>query len=203
MLRTLSDKSLLRRFRTGSEDAASELYGRYAQRLDLIASRGLGSDMRSLVGSEDVVQSIFRTFFRRAAAGEYEVPEDSELWNLLVTISLNKIRAIGLHYHRQKRSVAQTAHIDSDSYDVAVGDDIACQILRMVIEELIESLPDSHQCIIHLHIDGWGISEIALETQRSKRTVERVLQQFRIQLKELICDEANDKTRVREDAESD
>ena len=111
MLRALSDKSLLQLFQTGSEDAASELYGRYAERLDLIASRGLGIDMCSLVGSEDVVQSIFRTFFRQAA-GDYEVPEDSELWNLLVTISLNKIRAIGLHHRRQKRSVSRTVHDD-------------------------------------------------------------------------------------------
>lgn len=200
MLRALSDKSLLQLFRTGSEDAASELYGRYAERLDFLASRGLGSDMRSLVGSEDVVQSIFRTFFRRAAAGDYEVPEDTELWNLLVTISLNKLRAIGLHYRRQKRSVARTLHSESEIGDVAGGDDVAYQVLRMVIDELIESLPDSHQRIIHLHIEGWDVTGIASETQRSKRTVERVLQQFRNQLKELICDEANDKSEYRENA---
>jgi RNA polymerase sigma-70 factor (ECF subfamily) len=199
MLRALSDKSLLQMFQTGSEDAASELYGRYAERLDFLASRGLGSDMRSLVGSEDVVQSIFRTFFRRAAAGDYEVPEDSELWNLLVTISLNKIRAIGLHYRRQKRDVSRTVHVNSDVGDVAGGDGVAYQVLRMVIDELIESLPESHQRIIHLHIEGWDVSGIASETQRSKRTVERVLQQFRIQLRELICDEANDKTESPED----
>ena len=200
MLRTLSDKSLLQLFRTGNEDAASELYGRYAERLDFLASRGLGSNMRSLVGSEDVVQSIFRTFFRRAAAGDYEVPEDSELWNLLVTISLNKLRAIGLHYRRQKRSVARTLHSDSEIGDVAGGDDVAYQVLRMVIDELIESLPDSHQRIIDLHIEGWDVSGIASETERSNRTVERVLQQFRIQLKELICDELNDKIESRKNA---
>lgn len=200
MLRALSDQSLLQLFRTGSEDAASVLYGRYAERLDFLASRGLGADMRSLVGSEDVVQSIFRTFFRRAAAGDYEVPEDSELWNLLVTISLNKLRAIGVHYRRQKRSVAKTVHSDLEIGDEAGVDDIAYQVLRMVIDELIESLPESHQRIIRLQIEGWDVSSIASETQRSKRTVERVLQQFRIQLKELICDEANDRIGIRENA---
>lgn len=200
MLRVLSDKSLLQLFRSGSEDAASELYGRYAERLDLIASRGLGGDICSRVGSEDVVQSIFRTFFRRAAAGDYEVPEDSELWNLLVTISLNKIRAIGLHHRRQKRSVSRTVQGINELADLENGDEAAYQILRMVIDELIESLPESHQRIIHLHIEGWDVSGVASETQRSKRTVERVLQQFRTQLKELICDEANDKTEIGKDS---
>lgn len=190
----MSDRSLLRRFRTGSEDAASELYGRYAERLDFLASRGIGRDLRSLVGSEDVVQSIFRTFFRRAAAGDYAVPEGSELWNLLVTISLNKIRAVGQHYRRQKRDVSRTVHADTDISRQADGDNVACQVLRMVIEELIESLPGSHQRIIKLHIEGWDVAGIASDTQRSRRTVERVLQQFRGQLRELICDEVHDQT---------
>ncbi len=200
MLRKLSDKSLLQMFQTGSEDAASELYGRYAERLDFLASRGIGGDMRSLVGSEDVVQSIFRTFFRRAAAGDYEVPEDTELWNLLLTISLNKIRAIGTHYRRHKRDVARTVHTESDLNDAAGGDAVAYQVLRMVVDELIESLPESHQRIINLHIEGWDVASIATETLRSKRTVERVLQQFRSELKELIDDKADEKTESNKDA---
>ena len=105
-----------------------------------------------------------------------------------------------MHYRRQKRSVAKTVHSDSEIGDEAGGDDIAYQVLRMVIDELIESLPESHQRIIRLQIEGWDVSSIASETQRSKRTVERVLQQFRIQLKELICDEANDRIGIRENA---
>lgn len=191
MLQELSDTSLLQMFQTGSEDAAAELYDRYAERLDFLASRGLGSDMRSLVESEDVVQSIFRTFFRRAAAGDYEIPDGSELWNLLVTISLNKIRSIGVHYRRQKRSVNRTVHSESKMMDVAGGDDVACHVLRMVIDELIISLPEAHRKIIQYHIEGWDVAGIASETQRSKRTVERVLQQFRIQLREMICDKSD------------
>ena len=192
MLRALSDKSLLRTFRTGSEDAAVELYGRYAERLECLASRGLGRDLRSLVESEDVVQSIFRTFFRRAAEGDYEVPDGSELWNLLVTISLNKLRTIGQHYRRKKRDVSLTVHGSANLDAVSGGDEIACQILRLVIEELIEALPESHQRIVNLHIEGWSVCEISTEVQRSKRTVERVLQQFRAELKELIGDHEND-----------
>lgn len=192
MVQELSDKSLLQLFRTGSEDAAAELYGRYAERLDFLASRGLGHDMRSLVGSDDVVQSIFRTFFRRAAEGEYEVPDGSELWSLLVTITLNKIRALGVHYRRQKRSVSRTLHLEAEIGEVAGGDDLACHVLQMVIDELVGTLPESHRRIIQLQIEGWDVGGIAAETQRSRRTVERVLQQFRIQLKEMISDESND-----------
>lgn len=98
MLRALSDQSLLQLFRTGSEDAASVLYGRYAERLDFLASRGLGADMRSLVGSEDVVQSIFRTFFRRAAAGDYVTDNTVMLgtgqYKIVVNVLAESIKSI-------------------------------------------------------------------------------------------------------------
>jgi hypothetical protein len=48
--------------------------------------------------------------------------------------------------------------------------------------------------------EGWDVAAIATETLRSKRTVERVLQQFRSELKELIDDKADEKTESSKDA---
>ncbi len=69
---------------------------------------------------------------------------------------------------------------------VAGADEVACQILQMVVDEAIEKLPAAHQRIIQLHIEGWNVPEISRETTRSKRTIERVLQEFRLTLKEQI-----------------
>lgn len=43
--------------------------------------------------------------------------------------------------------------------------------------------------MIELRIEGNGIAEIATQTDRSKRTVERTLQLFREKLRNLIEDE--------------
>lgn len=202
MLTQLSDKSLIRRFRSGNDEAAAALYARYADRLDFLAARGLGADVGGLVGSDDVVQSIFRTFFRRAAVGDYEVPEDMELWNLLVTISLNKIREVGRYHRRAKRDVGKTVSLEDQqgSGGIAGADEVACHVLQMVVDEMIEQLPEAHQQIIRLHIEGWNVPEISVETQRSRRTIERVLQEFRQQLREQIqSDEHAAKTKARDE----
>src|SRR4051812_37943280 len=79
-----SDRSLLRQFRQGEKDAPTELYLRYAARLRALAEKQSGADLARRVDPEDIVQSVFRTFFRRAAHGQYDVPQGEEIWKLLL-----------------------------------------------------------------------------------------------------------------------
>ncbi|MDB5389069.1 MAG: polymerase subunit sigma-70, partial [Planctomycetaceae bacterium] len=55
VLRDVSDHSLLRRFRLGSEDAATEIYMRYARRLHALTQANSSPDLASRVDSEDIV----------------------------------------------------------------------------------------------------------------------------------------------------
>jgi RNA polymerase sigma-70 factor (ECF subfamily) len=189
---TFSDQSLLRRFRQGQEDAATQLYLRYAERLRALAVAQASPDLAARVDPEDIVQSVFRTFFRRAAQGQYDVPEGEELWKLLLVIGLNKIRAVGAHHRAAKRDVRQTA--GGDAYEMAVlrqadsSDETALTILRLVLEDVLRQLPPSQQQIIGLRIEGHEVAEIARRVGRAKRSVERVLQDFRETLKGLVQD---------------
>lgn len=189
-----SDGSLMRRFQAGEQDAATALYTRYAQRLQRLAERNTSSDLAPRFDAEDVVQSVFRTFFRRVQIGHYDLPAGEELWRLLLVISLNKIRTLAMYHRAQKRSVVATVAPDSEAMaqvpDVA-SQDIALHSLKTVVGELVETLPAAQQQIILRRIDGCQVEEIAAETGRSKRTVERVLQTFRQRLRELI-DEPTD-----------
>jgi RNA polymerase sigma-70 factor (ECF subfamily) len=188
--KSVSDNSLLNRFRSGDEDAALQLYYRYAERLLKLAKRETPQELATRFDPEDIVQSVFRTFFRRAASGQYEAPEGDELWKLLLVMALNKVRGRGAYHRADKRDIRRTLPIpDSDAGVVAsrnsVGDDneVARHILCLSVEEIISNQPESHRAVIRLRIDGMEVQEIALQEQRSKRTVERILQSFR---KELI-----------------
>ena len=59
----------------------------------------------------------------------------------------------------------------------------------MVVEELLETIPDVYRRMIELRIEGHEVAEIATSVQRSKRSVERVLQEFREKLDAQIRDE--------------
>lgn len=175
-----SDQTLLHRFRRGDEDAATQLYVRYAERLLALAQTHVGTDLARRVDPEDIVQSVFRTFFRRAAKGEYEVPDGDELWKLFLVIGLNKIRATAAHHRAAKRSVGTTVGGDAiEHHSPASAESESLSILRLAIEEILSSLPADHSQIIALRIEGYEVAEIAAKVGRAKRSVERILQEFR------------------------
>ncbi len=58
----------------------------------------------------------------------------------------------------------------------------ALRVLELVIDEVLEQLPAGHREIVELRIQGCEVAEIATRAGRAKRSVERVLQEFRKQL---------------------
>ena len=84
---------LVERLRAGDARAAEALFARYARQLTRLAEQHLSRKLAGRVDGEDVVQSVFRTFFRRSAAGEFRLDASDQLWRLLLTITLRKVRA--------------------------------------------------------------------------------------------------------------
>jgi DNA-directed RNA polymerase specialized sigma24 family protein len=187
-----SDRSLLRRFRAGQSDAATLLYLRYADRLRALAAVQSGSVLKPRVDPEDIVQSVFRTFFRRAARGEYDVPEGEELWKLFLIIALNKVRATGAHHRAAKRDVRMTqngAAFDQAMRNATSRDEASLLTLRLVVEGIMDKLVASQRVIIEKRIEGYQVEEIARQTGRARRSVERALQDFRKTLTRLLNEE--------------
>src|SRR5260221_2350558 len=189
-----SDLTLLRRLRSGDDDAATELYLRYAKRLQGLARKQPSVDVARRIEPEEIVQSVFRPFFRRVQTGDYDIPAGEELWRLLLVITLNKIRRAALFHKAERRDVRRTASADELGIEQfliieSTGNDTALSVLRMVIADLIKGLSPVKGEMVRLRIDGHEVDEIARRTQRSKRTVERTLQDFRQQLGRILEEE--------------
>jgi RNA polymerase sigma-70 factor (ECF subfamily) len=182
---------LLRRLRGGSEDAATQLYLRYAHRLRALAESRCAPDVASRLDADDIVQSVFGSFFRKASKGHYDVPAGEDLWKLFLVIALNKIRAKCAYHRADKRDVRATAGSEGLAQAAAVEpDEASYAILRLTIDEALGRLPPSHRQMVILRIDGHEVAEIAEQTRRSKRTVERILQEVRKKLAALLEEEA-------------
>lgn len=184
-----SDHDLLEAFRSGQMDASTRLYMKYADRLIGMTARKSSSELAAKVDPEDIVQSVFRTFFRRVEKGQYDVPEGEDIWKLLLVITLNKIRAVVAFNRAAKRDMRRTksdAMVEDAVAQADNKDEIALATLRIVIDELLADQIEVNQIIIRQRIEGYDILEIAKNVNRSKRTVERVLQGFRARLSQLI-----------------
>jgi len=184
-----SDTSLLRRLRTGDQDAATRLYFRYAERLRLLARAECSAELARRVEIDDIVQSVFSSFFRGVGKGYYDVPAGEELWKLLLVIALNKIRAKGAYHKAARRDVRQTVggnHLEQFPGSIQDDAGAAYNVLKMTVEELVETLPRTQREMIDLRIQGFEVAEIAEKVHRSKRTVERTLQDFRKRLADFL-----------------
>jgi RNA polymerase sigma-70 factor (ECF subfamily) len=180
---------LLARYRHGSEDAATEIYLRYAHRLRGLARTQVSPDLARRVDLDDIVQSVFRSFFRRASTGYYDVPAGEELWKLFLVIALHKIRNQGSFHRAAKRDVRRTEEggpLDETVVSRDERDQQSFAFLQLVIDEALEKLLPQHKVMVELRIEGFEVAEIAARTGRSKRTVERVLQEARAKLKDLL-----------------
>ncbi len=182
-----SDESLLRNVRQGDEEAATLLYQRYARRLISLSRGKISAEFASRFDADDIVQSVFRSFFRKAKEGFYQVPASGELWHLLLVLSLNKIRSQAVYHRAQKRDVRASVQFPDE--DRPHDDRMALEVLQAVVEDSIDELPPKQRQIVRDRIDGYEIAEIADRSGRSKRTVERTLQTFRQSLSKKIDDD--------------
>jgi RNA polymerase sigma-70 factor (ECF subfamily) len=177
-----TDQSLLRAISGGSDEAAAKLYRRYAHRLRALARAQSSRELARREDVDDIVQSVFGSFFRAASQGLYDVPAGDDLWKLLVVIAMNKIRAKGSFHRAAKRDVRVTA--GSEALERAgaaelASDDEALASLQMVVDEALDRLPPLTRKMALLRMQGHEIGEIARATSRSYRTVERGLKGFR------------------------
>jgi RNA polymerase sigma-70 factor, ECF subfamily len=186
-----SDHSLLKLYREGNQEAALELYQRYSHRLRALARAQLSAGLAGHVDVDDIVQSVFGSFFRGVNGSLYDVPLGEELWKLLLVIALHKIRNQGSYHQAQKRDIGRTVPVDQiDTAAKSADDSAARAFLQMVVEEALSQLSPNHRQMVELRMEGFSVEEIAAKTNRAKRTVERLLQQARAKLGDLLADES-------------
>jgi len=97
-----SSQRLLRRVEGATASGAEELNRKYRHKLEKLAERGMDPKLRRREDPEDVVQSVLRTVFRRAAQGELQFDHSGALWRLLETVTRHKILKHA-EYHKAKR----------------------------------------------------------------------------------------------------
>ena len=61
--------------------------------------------------------------------------------------------------------------------------------LRLTIEQALDDLPPEHRQMVQMRIQGHEVADIARQTGRAKRSVERILQGFRHSLAAAIAED--------------
>jgi len=170
---------LVERHRRGDPEAAARLFDHYARRLCPLAERYLSGKLAGRVEGEDIVQSVFCTFFARSAKGEFHIDSRAQLWQLLVKITVLKAREKGRYHTAEKRDARIEQAIPGDDWLVtaasrAPGPEDAA-VLVDEIEAVLRGLPTLHGEVLQRRLRGCGAAEIAAELGVSRQTVYRAL----------------------------
>ena len=180
-----TDQQLVEQCRTGDEGAAAELFNRYVSRLMGVARKRLGERMNSRLDPEDVVQSVFRTFFTRLKKDQFEFEGNDDLSKLLVRITLHKtLRQIA--YHRAARrdpsqEMPQGELSRHDIFQVMTKAPTPETVVTFVdqLDHFLARLDPDEQQILTLRLQGHSSEEIAKELNTYDRKVRRVLERVR------------------------
>src|SRR6516164_5451649 len=105
----LPDPLLAAYCRSGDEQAARQLFDAYVDRLLALARRRISQRLASRVDPEDIVQSVFRTFFVRLKAGQYQINDQDDLCKLLMRITVHKTLRQVAYHQAAKRDAGQEA----------------------------------------------------------------------------------------------
>lgn len=156
-----------------------ELVDRYTVRLLQVARQQLPKRLRGRLDPEDILQSVFRSFFGRLRKGEFSFEDSHDLWRLLTVMTYHKVQNTIKHHQRGRRDVRRERAGDDTPQCTARAErapgpeDVF--ILYECLEHLLRDLPADYRTIVTLRLQGDAIAEIAKKVSLSQRTVLRVL----------------------------
>jgi RNA polymerase sigma-70 factor (ECF subfamily) len=185
MAEPAEDKNLVDLFRQGNQDAARQIYDRYLDRLLTLARRRISQRLASRVDPEDIVQSVFRTFFVRIKEGQFVFDEQDDLCKLLMRITLHKtLRQVAFHKaakrdptqetpqgeHHQDQLMALFTREPTQEATVAFLDQL---------EHFLGQLRPQERTILEMRLQGHSNEDIATKLGIYDRKIRRVIEHVR------------------------
>lgn len=190
MTESVSFRKLLEDVIAGEETAAARIVEEHTDGLVRVARQRIGKKLGQRVDAEDVLQSVYRSFFGRLQDGQYEINTGRDLWNLLVRMTLNKICRQAQFHQAQKRDMDQEEVVAQQSAQVPLADLARTEEpdphdAAMLIEEvevLLSGLKEQDRSLVELRLQGYTTSEISKETGRPERSIRRILERLKEKL---------------------
>lgn len=190
---------LMDRLRSGEDEAAREVFARFAARLVGLARRHLDGRLAVKVDPEDVVQSAYKSFFVRQREGTLEVGNWDGLWGVLTMITVRKCADRAAFFRAGKRDVARELAGGFDDSNPGGAAEIVLDREPMpeeaaVLAETVEALflavddPDE-RAILELSLQGHTAAEISDSLGRAERTVRRLRERIRKRLERMRDDD--------------
>jgi RNA polymerase sigma-70 factor (ECF subfamily) len=181
------------RLQARDADAGREVFLRFARQLIALARRQFGAGLQHRVDPEDVVQSAYKSFFRRCDEGKFDAANWDSVWGLLALITLRKC-ADRVEYHRAqcrdaaREVAAPPAASEGAPWPEAPGREptpLEAAMLNETVERLLAGLDQDERLLLELSLQGYSTREISEQVGRAERTVRLLRERVRHRLERM------------------
>src|SRR5262249_17049440 len=134
------------------------------------------------VDAEDIAQSVFRTFFRHARDGQFQVEESEDLCKLLARITVYKtLRQIAFHKRAKRDAGVETGEPQEIRLTRLAGGPTPEEAAAFVdeLEHFLNKLKPVERQILELRMENYNNLEIAEKLSISDRTIRRLMERIR------------------------
>lgn len=173
------------RLRARDDAVAADVFRRFVHRLVCLARTRLHPRVRTRIDPEDVVQSVFRSFFRRSAEGQFEFADWDSLWHVLAFIT---VRKCANKCRRLRTDVLPPGEVGDDVFLTALDreptPDEAGSLLD-TLEGILIGLQPRERDMVVLRLQGYDTREVSTQLGCTQRKVQRVLQHARERLEQM------------------
>lgn len=175
--------------KAGDSAAANQIWRLYFDRLVRAVRGRLVGQNRAVSDEEDIVLSVFDSFYNAAENGNFpDLADRDDLWRLLLRMSARKVIDKRRHDARQRRGGKVMLHsLDQAAEDgsiiEAIGDEPSPEMVLMMQESVEQFF--SHLGVGQLRdlagakLEGYSNAELARRFGCSERTIERRLHLIR------------------------
>lgn len=185
MSKERSVDSFVRSLREGDPGATKEIFDQYVDRLVAMARKRISLRLAGRIDAEDIVQSVFRTFFHRAKKGQFQIHAEDDICKMLARITVHKTLRQVAHHQAGKRDAGRDAGSGDDAQDIVVNllsrepsPDVAASLIDQMEHFLSQLKPEDRQ-ILELRMQGYSTIEIAQQLDITDRKIRRLMERVR------------------------
>jgi RNA polymerase sigma-70 factor (ECF subfamily) len=171
---------VIERLRGGDPDAASEIFDRFLRPLTALAYRQFDPRTRVKADPDDVVMSVYKSFFVRDFQRPFDLTDWDCLGRLLRKITVRKCKDKRNFWKAMRRRIASEVSFDEvPGYEGPVPTPEQEVVARETLNRTLDRFSPAHRAIVALAVESYNCRQISERCGCSERTVLRVVERFK------------------------
>jgi RNA polymerase sigma-70 factor, ECF subfamily len=188
---TLTDSfvALVEQLDSGEDTAARDVVRRYSRQLIALTRRQFAPRLAHRIDPEDVVQSVFKSFFVRHREGKIRAANWNALWSLLTLLTRRKcadrveyLRAARRDVDREATAIERGDRASAPSREPSP---LESAVVNETLDRMYLAADGDERPVLELSLQGYSAAEIALQLEMALRTVHRLRERIHTRLTRL------------------